>query len=347
MSKIATLAKSDARSEPGTVAICFVASALQSVRDRRLDADALLRQVGLSPALLQSPQARISAKHYGALWRLVAQTLDDEFFGQDTRRMKAGSFAMMCHALLGCKTLSHALERSLRFYALILDDISGSLERRGAEARLELHDRSAAPRREFAHEVLLMLLHGVCCWLVGRRIPIQRAQFAYPEPPYGAEYRTMYSSNLEFRAPRTAIVFDASYLDLPIVQNERTVKEFLRIAPENILVKYKNGSSLGARIRRRLRQSLPGELPEFEALAGEMNMTPATLRRRLHEDGTSFQAIKDQLRRDLAISHLSHSKRSTMDIGLELGFSERSAFHRAFKKWTGASPGEFRRRLQL
>jgi AraC-like DNA-binding protein len=347
MSKIATLAKSDARSEPGTVAICFVASALQSVRDRRLDADALLRQVGLSPALLQSPQARISAKHYGALWRLVAQTLDDEFFGQDTRRMKAGSFAMMCHALLGCKTLSHALERSLRFYALILDDISGSLERRGAEARLELHDRSAAPRREFAHEVLLMLLHGVCCWLVGRRIPIQRAQFAYPEPPYGAEYRTMYSSNLEFRAQRTAIVFDASYLDLPIVQNERTVKEFLRIAPENILVKYKNGSSLGARIRRRLRQSLPGELPEFEALAGEMNMTPATLRRRLHEDGTSFQAIKDQLRRDLAISHLSHSKRSTMDIGLELGFSERSAFHRAFKKWTGASPGEFRRRLQL
>jgi AraC-like DNA-binding protein len=347
MSKIATLAKSDARSEPGTVAICFVASALQSVRDRRLDADALLRQVGLSPALLQSPQARISAKHYGALWRLVAQTLDDEFFGQDSRRMKAGSFAMMCHALLGCKTLSHALERSLRFYALILDDISGSLERRGAEARLELHDRSAAPRREFAHEVLLMLLHGVCCWLVGRRIPIQRAQFAYPEPPYGAEYRIMYSSNLEFRAPRTAIVFDASYLDLPIVQNERTVKEFLRIAPENILVKYKNGSSLGARIRRRLRQSLPGELPEFEALAGEMNMTPATLRRRLHEDGTSFQAIKDQLRRDLAISHLSHSKRSTMDIGLELGFSERSAFHRAFKKWTGAAPGEFRRRLQL
>jgi AraC-like DNA-binding protein len=347
MSKIATLAKSDARSEPGTVAICFVASALQSVRDRRLDADALLKQVGLSPALLQSPQARISAKHYGALWRLVAQTLDDEFFGQDSRRMKAGSFAMMCHALLGCKTLSHALERSLRFYALILDDISGSLERRGAEARLELHDRSAAPRREFAHEVLLMLLHGVCCWLVGRRIPIQRAQFAYPEPPYGAEYRIMYSSNLEFRAQRTAIVFDASYLDLPIVQNERTVKEFLRIAPENILVKYKNGSSLGARIRRRLRQSLPGELPEFEALAAEMNMTPATLRRRLHEDGTSFQAIKDQLRRDLAISHLSHSKRSTMDLGLELGFSERSAFHRAFKKWTGASPGEFRRRLQL
>jgi AraC-like DNA-binding protein len=346
MSKIATLPKSDARAEPGTVAICFVTSALRAVLERRLDADTLLKQVGLSPALLQSPQARVSAQHYGALWRLVALTLDDEFFGQDSRRMKAGSFAMMCHAVLACKTLAQALDRSLRFYSLVLDDISGSLVRRGAEATLLLSDRSAAPQREFAHEVLLILLHGVSCWLVGRRIPIQRAQFAYPEPAYSAEYCIMYSTNLEFRAPHTAMVFDASYLDLPIVQNERTVKEFLRIAPENILVKYKNGSSLGARIRRRLRQSLPGDLPEFEAVAREMSLTPATLRRRLHEDGTSFQAIKDQLRRDIAISHLSHSKRSTMDIGLELGFSERSAFHRAFKKWTGASPGEFRRRLQ-
>ena len=87
-------------------------------------------------------------------------------------------------------------------------------------------------------------------------------------------------------------------------------------------------------------------LHPFEALAEEMNLTPATLRRRLHEEGTFYQSIKDQLRRDLAIGYLSHSKRSAMDIGLELGFSERSAFHRAFKKRTGASPGEFRRRIQ-
>jgi AraC-like DNA-binding protein len=156
----------------------------------------------------------------------------------------------------------------------------------------------------------------------------------------------MYSTTLSFQAPHTAIVFDAAHLALPIVQNERTVKEFLRNAPENILLKYKNGSSLGARIRRRLRQSLPGELPEFEEVAAEMHIAPATLRRRLHEEGTFYQSIKDQLRRDLAIGYLSHSRRSAMDIGLELGFSERSAFHRAFKKWTGASPGEFRRRLQ-
>ena len=335
------------RAEPGTVAICFVAAALESVRVRHMDADSLLTQVGLSPALLHAPQARVSAKHYGELWRLVALTLDDEFFGQDSRRMKAGSFAMLVHAVLGCKNLGGAMERSLRFYGLILDDIKGTLMRDGEEAIITLHERVAgALPRIFGLEVLLMLLHGVACWLVGRRIPILRAQFSYPEPAHSAEYRLMYCTDLAYGQPNTAMIFASEYLNLPIVQNERSVKEFLRTAPENILVKYKNGSSLTARIRRRLRQLLPGEMPDFDTLAGQLNMTTATMRRRLHDEGASYQGIKDQLRRDLAIDYLSHSARSVMDIALELGFSERSAFHRAFRKWTGASPGEFRRGLR-
>jgi AraC-like DNA-binding protein len=309
--------------EPGTISICFVAAALQSVRGRDLNADELLANVGLSSSLLQVPQARVSAKHYGALWRTIALALDDEFFGQDSRRMKSGTFAMLCHSVLSCKSLGQAIDRSLRFYALILDDISGSCE----------------------HELLLLLLYGVSCWLVGRRIPILRAEFSYAEPAHSPEYRLMYCADLRFNRPSTAIAFEASYLNLPIVQNEGSIKEFLRTAPESILLKYKNGSSLNARVRRRLRQFLPGEVPDFDRLAEDLNMTPATLRRRLHEEGESYQSIKDQLRRDLAISYLSHSSRSVMDIALELGFSERSAFHRAFRKWTGASPGEFRRTL--
>jgi len=332
--------------EPGTIAICFVAAALQSVRARNLNPDEFLANVGLSPSLLLVPQARVSAKAYGALWRAIALALDDEFFGQDSRRMKAGSFAMLCHSVLGCKTLAAALDRSLRFYALILDDISATVERDAREAKIVLHERAGGAGRVFAHELLLMLLYGVSCWLVGRRIPILRTEFSYSEPAHVAEYRLMYCADLYFDRPKTLIAFEAAYLDLPVVQNESSVKEFLRTAPENILLKYKNGGSLAARVRRRLRQCPPGEVPDFEGLADELHMTPATVRRRLHEEGATFQSIKDQLRRDLAISYLSHSSRSVMDIALELGFSERSAFHRAFRKWTGASPGEFRRTLQ-
>src|ERR1700685_2702391 len=205
-----------ARSEPGTIAICFVAAALQSVRARGLDADGLLRQIGLSPGLLQSSQTRVSAKHYGKLWRLVALTLDDEFSGQESRRMKSSSFAMLCHSVLSCRTLGHALERSLRFYGLILDDIAGSLECDDGEANLVLRELTAGkPHRVFGQEVLLLLLHGVACWLVGRRIPILRAQFCYPEPAHSGEYRVMFANDLSFDAPFTGIAFDASYLSLP------------------------------------------------------------------------------------------------------------------------------------
>src|ERR1700692_2757199 len=175
------------RAEPGTVAICFVAAALESVRARHMDTDALLNRVGLSPGLLMVPQARVSAKHYGELWRLVALTLDDEFFGQDSRRMKSGSFAMLVHSVLGCKTLGQALERSLRFYGLILDDISGSMTREGSEATIILRERATGmPPRVFGHEGLLMLLHGVACWLVGRRIPIRRAPLGYAHAGHSA-----------------------------------------------------------------------------------------------------------------------------------------------------------------
>jgi AraC-like DNA-binding protein len=335
------------RPEPGTVAICFVAAALDAVRARQMDADQILIAVGLSPTLLQCAHARVSAEHYGKLWRLIALTLDDEFFGQDSRRMKSGSFAMLCHSVLGCRTLGSAIDRSLRFYGLILDDIGGTLESDDGEATIVLKELTAGkPHRVFGQEVLLLLLHGLACWLVGRRIPIGRAHFCYPEPAHSGEYRVMFSNDLSFDAPFTGIAFDAGYLNLPIVQDERTIKEFLRTAPENIVTKYKNGSSASARIRRRLRQRLPGEVPDFETLAAELSMTAATLRRRLREEGATYQRIKDQLRRDLAISYLSDSDRSVVDIALELGFSERSAFHRAFQKWTGASPGEFRRGQQ-
>src|SRR6202166_5296943 len=151
--KRAAAATATQSAEPGTISICFVAAALQSVRARDLNADELLANVGLSPNLLQVPQARVSAKHYGALWRTIALALDDEFLGQDSRRMKAGSFAMLCHSVVGCKTLGHALDRSLRFYALILDDFSGTLMRDGQEARIVLRERvSGASQRVFAHE---------------------------------------------------------------------------------------------------------------------------------------------------------------------------------------------------
>jgi len=330
-----------AEQERGTISIGFVHEALVGVRERGHDAVALLRQAGISPALLDSEQARVSPERYGALWLLIARALDDEFFGLDSRPMKSGSFTLLCYSVLHSDTLDTALRRALRFLRLVLDDLSGTLSIEDGIAQIRLQERKG-PQRMFAYATFMVMLHGLACWLIGRRIPILKAEFRCSEPPGLTEYRVLLCADAWFDRPETRIAIDASYLELPVIQSERSVKAFLRGAPANFLVKYRNSASLTARIRRRLRQCSPADWPDFESLAKQLQMTASTLRRRLDGEGQRYQSIKDELRRDLAIIYLSRPDGSLLEVAHALGFAEPSAFHRAFKKWTGTNPGDYR-----
>lgn len=332
----------------GSVAIAFVREALDGVARRGLALDPFLERAGIDPALLAADAARVSADAFGTLWLEIARALDDEFFGLDARPMKVGSFATLTQLMLHTRILREALLRGTRLLRLLLDDTRVEFEADAAEARLRfvaLRD-IGEQRRRFAHETLLVMLHGLMCWLIGRRIAIRHARFAYPQPPWWREYLVVYSGDVGFDAPETVFAFNAVELEAPVVQTERSAKEFLQKAPRNFIVKYRNPRSLAARLRRRLRSTPPERWPGFEALAAEFRMSPSTLRRRLDEEGQSIRAIKDALRRDLAIRQLTRSTLTVGEIAQALGFAEPSAFHRAFRQWTGVSPGDYRRRAR-
>lgn len=329
--------------EKGTIAICFVEHAIRGLRRRHIDAAPILRAAGIAPHLLNIAQARVSAASYSTLWRLVANALDDEFFGEDSHPMRVGSFAMLCHAVLGCDNLEQAIRRASRFFSMVLDDLGVALEHTETTAIIRLVQRTAQAPRVFAHETMLILLHGLICWLVGRRVPVLHTRFAYREPVYSAEYKMMYSTQLSFDMPVTQIEFDSRYLALPLVQNRETLRIFLRDAPENIVLKYKSERSLSARVRRQLRNRPPIDWPRFEVLAATLHLTGSTLRRRLADEGQSYQGLIDELRRDLAIDALIHSSQSVSEISAGLGFADPGSFHRAFKKWTGTPPAGYRK----
>jgi len=330
--------------EKDTVAMHFVEAAVARLgvagRARVLEA------AGIPPELLAASQARVTAAAYSALWLAVARELDDEFFGLDRRRMKVGSFALLCHATLHAADLGRALRRLLRGFAVILDDVRAELRVEGPDAVLELENRIADPAaRRFADETFLILVHGVMCWLAGRRIPLAVAEFAHPRPDHAQEYTVMYSERLRFDAPRTAIRFEARLLGAPIQQDEADLRRFLRTAPRSVFLKYKNENSWTVRLRRRLRGSIgSAEWPRLEDVAEEFRLAPTTLRRRLEAEGTSYQGLKDELRRDAAVHQLCGTHQSIAAIAVTLGFQETSAFHRAFKRWSGVQPGEYRRR---
>lgn len=334
-----------APTEKGTIAIAFVHEALATLVARGHDTAALLHRAGIAPELLAAPQARVTSLQYGQLWHHIAQAMDDEFFGLDSHRMRTGSFTLLCHALIHADTLERALRRALRFLRLVIFDLEGELVLEGEQARIVVRDLAPEPKRAFAYGSYLLILHGLACWLIGRRIPLLSTEFRCAEPYFSDEWKVFFSDHLLFNQPQTGMAFSREFLALPNIQNERTMKEFLRYAPANFLVKYKNSDGLAARIRRRLREIPPEAWPDGDTLARQLHTSTATLRRRLEKEGITYRGILDGLRRDLAICHLSDGQLSMAEIAAQLGFTETSAFYRAFKKWTGLAPGQYRRFL--
>lgn len=192
----------------------------------------------------------------------------------------------------------------------------------------------------FRAETLLVVAHRFAGWLIRRRIPLRRVDLAYPAPPHVLEYDLLFGAPCRFGAETTALVFDRALLNEPLLQDEAGIAAFLRRAPQDLLARIDYGSTTAARVRRLLGQSLPGPgLPPTEAeLAGRLSVSPQTLRRRLAAEGTSFQQLRDQMRRDHAIAALAEGRTPIERISEQLGFSEPSAFHRAFKRWTGSTP---------
>ncbi|MBD8239929.1 AraC family transcriptional regulator [Pseudomonas fluorescens] len=324
-----------------TIASHYARAALGGARRAGYDYSALLQQLGITPELLTEPRARMAPEQFTRLLQMLWLALDDEYLGFADGPSKRGTFAMMCHALIHCRTLEKALERGLLFYSLFPQGPRWQLTREGEMARLSLDDSQLWDPDHFLSECLLVIWHRLGSWLIGQRIRLHQATFSYPMPAHAGEYDLLFPCTQVFGAPSSSLVFPARYLSLPLLQDERTLKHFLKRSPADLLSRPDEGDSLSSQLRRLLSRART-PWPDLEAVAQHLHISPQTLRRHLREEGTSFQALKDELRRDIAIYHLGRADLSLQEIAEQLGFSEPSAFHRAFKKWTGLTPGAYR-----
>ncbi|WP_409300989.1 AraC family transcriptional regulator [Pseudomonas sp. KCJK8993] len=328
-------------SEKDTISLQLVREALLQSCAPGAATDEILHKVGIDPADVQQGTGRVPASAYARLWRLLARRLDDEFFGMDPRKLKSGSLAFLCRSAMAQPTLAQGLDSVLGFLSLMLEHLPAQLVRQQSLAEIVLLEEEP-PRRAFTYFTYWMIVHGVACWLAGRRIPILAIELRCPQPDFCDDYRVMFSDNLRFDRPRTRMIIAADCLDLPIKRSDEELKRFLGHAPANILVKYRDPQSLASRIKQQLRQ-LPGEQwPEAESLAQSLCISASTLRRRLAEEGQSYQALKDGVRKELAIVWLAEPQISFVEIAERLGFADTSSFYKAFRKWSGSNPGHYR-----
>ncbi len=234
-------------------------------------------------------------------------------------------------------------QRHVFFVVEAVTDTHGAvLDAEGFETRVAIQRLRTRVPPMFTYATWLIMVYGLVCWLVGRRIPFIAARFRCAAPQDAQEYRLMFCDDMAFKQDASYVDLSPDFLDLPVIQTAASIKTFLRDAPGSFIVKYRNPDSFAARVRKMLRNLPVASWPASDAMALKLNVAEATMRRRLKLEGHTYQSIKDDLRRDIAIGQLQDTRRTIADIAVAVGFAEPSAFHRAFRKWTGMRPTDYR-----
>lgn len=325
-----------------TIAMHHVNAALRGARRQGVDVTVLLREAGIVPALCDDPRARVSPQQYTRLIQSLWQTLDDEVMGFGATKSRRGAFAMMCFVAVSCPDLNTALWRARTFYALFPGAPTFDLQRRDGSARIVLALGDVDDPDHFLAESLLVIWHRLSSWLIGRRIQLTGVDVDYAAPPHAGEYDLMFGCPVRFDRDAAVLSFPERFLDYPVLQDQSSLRIFLRDSPADLLSRRDYGSAASAQVRRILAAGVGSGMPDLGAVAARLSISPQTLRRQLRKEDTSFRVIREQLCRDLAIVSLTRGDETVEALGRRLGFSEASAFHRAFRRWTGVTPGSYR-----
>lgn len=330
----------------------FTRALLVQARAHSRDVQAILRaaRFPFDPLRQNAQTVFVSREQYSRLCLELFRELDDESGGvMPDVQTPLGTTRLIALSMINSSNLAAALRRSIEFNAfcrvrhgarvvneLILDD-----ERKEAT----LTYLSGDDPIEVQHSVLcnLAMWMRFCGWLIGQHIDVTSACSAGPRPEFMEGIRHFFPCPVEYGQEVNSVTFSARHLDAELVRSEAQLAQFLKLAPYYLVIEPQAATlSITHRIREILGNDFRDEMPSFEELTSLLNMSARTLRRRLEKEGTSYQRIKDNARRDVAISMLSADGMTVSEVAEQVGFSDPSAFHRSFKKWTGQSPGSYR-----
>ncbi len=308
---------------------------------------ALQAATGFDPSRAADPDARIPLELEEALWDEAARRSGDEAFGLHAAELlRPGAFDVLDYAVRTAPTLRVSLERLARYNRLEHDVAVFELVDLGGVVRVEHAFRVAgrSPNRH-ASDFTLASLVVIGAQLAGAPIVPVGVELRHDAPRSIEEHARVFGAPVRFSAAVNAIELPASALDRPLPAADPALSRVIERHAEALLAARPDPiESTAARVRRIAADALGEGDATLRGVAERLKMSERSLQRRLADEGVTFDAVLDELRRELALRYLGDRKLAIAEVAYLLGYSEPSAFHRAFKRWTGATPSEIRRR---
>lgn len=311
------------------------------------DSAAMFAAAGLDIAALDDPNARYPLAGTTRLWRLATEATGDPCFGLAVASaVTQTTFHALGYSLTASATLHEAFERIVRYFRLVTDAVELELSRQHDGYHFTIRPRPGPelPADE-AVDAFVALFIRFCRAMRGRAFSPLQVRLARPAPDREAVacFAAAFRAPLEFGCPTTELWFDAMAFESRL---EGANPELARLNDE-VALRYLarfDRDNLNARLRAALVEQLPRGEPSAAKLAAMLNLSLRSLQRRLADEGTSYEDLLTATRRELALSHLADRRYSIGEVAYLLGFADASSFNRAFKRWTGQTPGQYRER---
>lgn len=335
----------------GSVSVAFLQGLIDYLGRHGVEPATLLAHVQLEPTVLAQREQRIAASAYLELLGQGLRLSGDEHLGLHLgESIRPGNYGVLGYLVMSCATLGDALHRQARYAVLV-----------GSLGRVELVDEPprAGLEPQVAHrwEPLLPQWQRHTCeetlaawttfgrWVSGLDSAPTEVRFRHAAPADVTEHQRIFRCPLLFDQADNALVYPKRLLDTPLGQADAQMRLMLDAYAEQQLAQIQQGQTVLERARQQLSRQLTDQSVDLERLAQALAMSPRTLQRRLREAGLSFSQLVDETRQQRVLHYLRDPALELADIAFLVGFSEAGSLARAFKRWTGQSPGDFRRQL--
>ncbi len=302
----------------------------------------LLGRAGIDAKQLQNPKGRVTPQQLNTLYKALWSTLRDEFFGLAGSPCKLGYFRLMSSHHPRLETLKAVLDYSAIFFNTTRDDVLFKIETRDGQAKLTMTiDCHQTDTDCFVREYHLIGWQRYISWLIGYRIQPGLTAFNFPETAHKALYRNFFDGEYVFDQPTCHILFDAKYLEYPIIRSHGELQSYLKSLPMPAFYRPGVKQKITALVLGAIASCPLDELPSLEQVADQLRLQKRTLHRRLLKENTSYRQIINEYRLNLAVDLLTKDALPVADVSLQLGFSEPAAFCHFFKRQAGLSPTQY------